>query len=59
MSVPVFFKMNDIVTVTDSGDKKFKIVQIKPMPGGTLYLCESEDGVRIQRFAVQLRKVES
>jgi hypothetical protein len=52
-------QIGDLVTAEDSGDKQYKVVHIKQVPGpdGFIYLCEA-DGVRIQRYAKQLKKVE-
>lgn len=50
-----------IVTEVVYGDPvRYKIVAIQPKPGadGPTYLIESENGVRLARYAGQLTKVD-
>lgn len=53
-------KVGDVVTSSDTGDTKYKVVDVKRIPGpeGAIYLCETDDGIRIQRFSSQLTKVD-
>lgn len=54
------FKIGDIVQASDTGDTKYLVVDVKRIPGdeGAVYLVESREGVRLQRYGSQLTKVE-